>query len=161
MHGAVCAHGQCGTQGVFTFFLAQRHRHDFADFTGFFQAYGFFNRDFIKRVHRHFNIADINIRAIGFYTDFNVIVHHALYRDQRFHGFSFNRHAGNNMKQKFSSATTSCLIMPDENRRLVSTLQTACIIPEPAAIFFMPLLFFRLFVLIECCCKRFSRYAVL
>ena len=89
MDGAVGTHGQSSAQGVFAFFATQRHGDDFTYFTRLFKAYGFFHRNFVKRVHRHFDVADVYVRAIGLYPHFDVVIHHALYGDQCFHWNSF------------------------------------------------------------------------
>ena len=52
----------------------------------FLQADRFFDRDFVKRVHAHFDVGQIDARAIGLYAGFHVIVDHPLYGDEDFHG---------------------------------------------------------------------------
>ena len=55
---------------------------------GLFQPDGLFNRDFTKGVDCHFDVIQINVCPIRFRADLDVVIDHALYRDQCFHGVS-------------------------------------------------------------------------
>ena len=90
MDGAVAAHRQRGAQRFFALLHAQRYHHDFADFSGLFQAHSLFHGNFVKRVHRHFHIADIHIRTVGLHPHLHVVIHHPLYGNQCFHEISFS-----------------------------------------------------------------------
>ena len=85
MDGTVGTHRQRGTQSVFTFFATERYGDDFIDFSRLFQAHCFFYGDFVKRVHRHFDVADVHIRTVGLHPHFHVVIHHAFYGNQCFH----------------------------------------------------------------------------
>ena len=84
-NGAVCAYGHGGAQG----FLALRHAAaDGDDFGGgafFFEPGGFFNGNFVKRVHAHLDVGDVHTATVSFDAHLDVVVHHAFDGYQNLH----------------------------------------------------------------------------
>ncbi|CAE6875783.1 hypothetical protein R69746_08771 [Paraburkholderia aspalathi] len=52
----------------------RRHGDHFGRHACFAQTHGFFNRDFVERIHRHFHVRDVDARAVRFDPDFHVVV---------------------------------------------------------------------------------------
>ena len=68
--------------------LTHGDRNNLSDGPGFLQPDSLFNRDFTKGVDCHFDVIQINVCPIRFRADLDVVIDHALYRDQCFHGVS-------------------------------------------------------------------------
>jgi hypothetical protein len=66
----------------------RRHSDDLGDDAFFFQAHSFFNSNFVKRVHAHFDVGDIHTGVVRFDTNFNVVINNAFDCDQDFHCFN-------------------------------------------------------------------------
>ncbi len=84
-NAAVGADRHRGAQGFLALRDAAGDRDHFGDLAGLFQAHRFFHRDFIERIHRHFDVGNIDPRAVGFDAHLDVEVHHAFDWNQNFH----------------------------------------------------------------------------
>src|SRR5690606_27049712 len=110
--GAVGTHGERGAQRFLSLLHANRDDHDFRNFAGFLLAQRFFNRDFVKRVHRHLDIGKINARTVSLHTGLNIRIDHALYGYQDFHNvrtfiLNFNDYKLNNLQSRVRSHSNS------------------------------------------------------
>ncbi|KLU34760.1 hypothetical protein AB595_22000 [Massilia sp. WF1] len=82
---AIGADRHAGTQGFLGLGHAAGHGHDLGNLAGFLQAGRLFQRDLIERVHRHFDVGDIDAAAVGLDADLDVVVDHAFDGYQDFH----------------------------------------------------------------------------
>ncbi|MNR28315.1 hypothetical protein D3C85_1456310 [compost metagenome] len=87
MDGAVGANRHGGAQGFLALGHAAGHGDDFGDHALFLEAHGLFDGDFVKRVHAHLDVGDIDARTVGLHADLDVVVHHAFDWDQYLHCF--------------------------------------------------------------------------
>ena len=76
--GAVGADGHRRAQGFLATGHPGRNGHHFIGNTGFFQANGFFNGNFVERIDRHLGVGYINARAIRLDPYLDVVIHHPL-----------------------------------------------------------------------------------
>jgi hypothetical protein len=83
--GTVGADGHGGAQGFLALGDAARHRDDFGDHALFFQAHGFFDGDFVKRVHAHLDVGNVHTGVVRLDSDLHVVVHHAFDWDEDLH----------------------------------------------------------------------------
>ena len=81
----VCTNGHGSAQGFLALQHAATYSNDFCYLAFFAHPRGLFDGDFVKRVHAHFDVGDINTGAIGFDADFNVVVDYTFDRDQDLH----------------------------------------------------------------------------
>lgn len=81
----VSTHGKCGAQRFLRLCRTDRNHDDFRDLACFLQTDRFFNRDLVKRVHRHLDVCKLNARTISLNTDLYVVIYNPLYCDKDFH----------------------------------------------------------------------------
>ncbi len=82
---AVSTHGERRTQRFLRLVRSDRHCDDFGRNALFTQTQRFFHRDFVKRVHAHFDIRQINTRTIGLNPRLNIIIDDPLNGDDDLH----------------------------------------------------------------------------
>jgi len=80
-NGTVSAHGQSGAQGFLALLHAHGNHNDFGGLAGFLQTYGFFHRNFVKGVHRHLDVGDIDIRPVSLHPNLHVVIDNAFNSD--------------------------------------------------------------------------------
>ena len=83
---AIRANGHGCSQCLLTLCNTTGNSDHLGCLTGFLQTHRFFDGDLIKGIHGHFDIGDIDARAIGFHAHFDVVVDHALDWNQYLHG---------------------------------------------------------------------------
>ncbi len=83
---AVRTHRKRGPQRFLRFVRPDGHGNNLCCHTLFAQTQRFFDRDFVKRVHAHFDIGKINTCAIGFNPRLYVLIYHPFYGDEDLHG---------------------------------------------------------------------------
>ena len=76
--GAVRANRHGGAQGFAAGRRAAGDGDHFAGHAFFLEAHRLFDGDFVKRVHAHLDVGDIDAAAVTLDADFDVVVHHAL-----------------------------------------------------------------------------------
>ena len=84
-NAAVGAHGEGRADGFGRLLRADRDGDDFSGFAGLFEADRFLDRDLVERVHRHFDVGELDTAPVGLDADFHVVVDHPLDRDEDFH----------------------------------------------------------------------------
>ena len=89
-NGAVCTHGQRRAQRLLRLLHADRNSNDLVGLAGFFKADRFFHRNLVERVHRHFDIGEINTATVRFHADLHIVVNHAFDRHQYLHCSAFS-----------------------------------------------------------------------
>ena len=82
---AIGPHRKRGADRFLAFLRADRHGDDFRDDAFFLQTDGFFDADFVERVHRHLHVGKVDTRLVRFHPDFHVVVDDALDRDKHLH----------------------------------------------------------------------------
>ena len=82
---AISAHGQGRADGFRRLCGPDGNNDDFFGFAGFFQPQGLFDGDFIKGVHRHFDIGEFDAGAVRFHANFYVVVNHPFHGNKNFH----------------------------------------------------------------------------
>ena len=85
---AVSTQRQGGANLLLTAALTDRYRNNLGNSTGLLQPDGLFNCNFTKWIDCHFDVIQVNVCAVRFRADFDVIIDHAFYRDQCSHGVS-------------------------------------------------------------------------
>ncbi len=80
-NAAVATHGQRGPDRLLRARRADGHNHDLRRLARFLQPHGFFNRDLVKRVHRHLHLRKLDTAAVGLNADLDVVVNDTLYGD--------------------------------------------------------------------------------
>ena len=83
--GTVGADGERGAQGFLAGGDAAADGDDFRGDAGFFQTHRFFHRNFVKRVHAHLDVRQINPRAIRLHSHLHVVVNHPLHGNENLH----------------------------------------------------------------------------
>ena len=84
-NAAIGTHCQSGANGFLRLCRADRNNNNFVCGSRLLQAHRFFNGNLTKRVHRHFDIGQINARLVRFDANFDIIVNHAFDGDKDFH----------------------------------------------------------------------------
>ena len=84
-NGAVGAHGQRGAESFLRLLDADGDDHDLFGLARFLETDRFFDCDFVERVHRHFDIGEIDTASVRFDADLNVIVDHTFDRHEHLH----------------------------------------------------------------------------
>jgi len=77
-------HGRA--QSLLTLCDTTGHRDHFGRLPGFLETHRFFDSNLVKGIHGHFDIGDIDARAIGFHAYLDVVIDHALDWNQYLHG---------------------------------------------------------------------------
>ena len=83
--GAVGANGHRGAQGFLALRDAAGHSDHLGDDALFFQANSLFDSNFVKGVHAHFDVGDVDARAVGLDPHLDVVIDHAFNAYQDFH----------------------------------------------------------------------------
>ena len=83
--GAVSADGHGGAQCFLTLRNSARDGDHFSGKALLFQTNGFFNSNFIKGVHAHFDVGDIDACAVRFDAHLDVVVNNPLHGHKYFH----------------------------------------------------------------------------
>ena len=86
-NAAIRTQRQSGTQLLLSSLRANGDGNDFIGCTGFFQANGFFNGDFTKRINRHLGIGQINTGSVRIDPDSHIRIYDALNSHKNLHGF--------------------------------------------------------------------------
>src|SRR5690606_9500809 len=84
-NATVSTQRQRGTQLLLSSSRADGYNNDLARHAFLFKAYSFFHGYFAERVHRHFDVGEINAAVVRCDANFDVVVDHSLYSDQYFH----------------------------------------------------------------------------
>ncbi|MNI40350.1 hypothetical protein D3C73_945700 [compost metagenome] len=79
-HATVGADSQRRAQRFLRLRWAARHGHNLCRRALLFQAHSRLDSDFIERVHRHLDVADVHATLIGLHAHLDVVVNHALDR---------------------------------------------------------------------------------
>ncbi len=87
-HTAVGADRHGGAQGLAAGGYTTTHRDDLGCRALFLEPHRFFHGDFVKRVHAHLHTGGIDAAAIRLDPHLDVVIHHALDRDQHFHAIA-------------------------------------------------------------------------
>jgi hypothetical protein len=85
---AVGADRQRGAQRFLARGDAAADRDDLGRAAGFPQPHRFLDGDFVERVHAHLDPSQVDAAAVGLDPDLDVVVDHALDRDQHLHAFT-------------------------------------------------------------------------
>src|SRR5690554_3797185 len=85
-NGTVGTQGQGGTQLLLGSGRAYGDGNDFGCNTFFLQAYGFFHGNFAEGVHGHLDVGEVDTAVVRFDANLDVVVNHALYGNEDFHG---------------------------------------------------------------------------
>ena len=88
-NATVCAHRECGADGLLTLLRADRNRDDFRRSTRLLKAHGFFDGNLVEWVHRHFHVGGLDACLIRLHADFDVVIDHALDGNEHLHRQSF------------------------------------------------------------------------
>ena len=70
--------------------VPEADRDDFRRNALFLESDRFFDRDLIERVHRHFDVGEINAGAVHLDARLDVVIDHSLDGDQEFHRFTLH-----------------------------------------------------------------------
>ena len=82
---AVSTHGQGRAQGFLRLDWTDGNGDDFRHDALFLLADSFFDCDFAERIHRHFDIGEVDAGLVGLDPRLDVIIDHPLYRDEHLH----------------------------------------------------------------------------
>ena len=82
---AVGAHGECGADGLGGLLRTDRDGDDLGRLAGFLEPDRFLDGDLVERIHRHFDVAELDAGAVGLDPDFHVLVDRPLHGHENFH----------------------------------------------------------------------------
>ena len=83
---AVSPHGERGPQGFLRRGGTDGHRDDLRHFALFLLPYSLFDRDFVKRVDRHFDVGEIDSGPVRLDPNGDIEIDHPLDGDEDLHG---------------------------------------------------------------------------
>src|SRR5262249_32712549 len=83
--GAVGAHGERGPERILRLGVADRHSDNLRCLAAFLDAHSFLDGNLVERVHRHFDVAKVNTRAVRLDADFHVEIDSPFHGNENFH----------------------------------------------------------------------------
>ena len=83
---AVGAHGERGADGLGGLLRADRDADDLGRLAGFLEPDRLLDGDLVERIHRHFDVGELDAGAVRLDADFHVLVDRPLHGHQDFHG---------------------------------------------------------------------------
>ena len=83
---SVSSHGKCCANGLLTLAGPDGYRDNLIRVACFFDTKRFFDRDFVKRVHRHLDVRELNAGFVRLDASLDVVVKHAFDTYDNFHG---------------------------------------------------------------------------
>ena len=83
---AVGAHGERGADGLGGLLRPDRDADDLGGLARFLEPDRFLDRDLVERIHRHFDVAELDAGAVCLDADFHVLVDRPLDGHENFHG---------------------------------------------------------------------------
>ena len=87
-HGPVGTNGHRGAQRLAAGRDTATHRDDLGGRAMLLEPHRFFHRDFVEGIHAHLHTGRIDAAAIGLDPHLDVVIHHALDRDQHLHALT-------------------------------------------------------------------------